>query len=436
MRYLHVAVKNVVREKRRSLLLAGAISFGLTVIILVGSLADGIMDSFINQQAGMISGHVVIKGLSYSSRDSLISWMGENDSILQNAEEFFGESGRLNLRCTTMGTFINGSEARQQLIMGIDSQNEKNLKDLLILEDGTYLSKENRSGILLSKEIAEDLGLKTGDSVMLKTRTLEGINNVGDFTVQGIIADDLGTISSMAAFVHRSYLNEVLAIDSKDFTELHVFLKENNSTEAVTGEFYNFLKDKNIALIERPEDRSERQEILARLTTLDWEGIRYQLSSLEESFEFVYVIGTFLNVLSMIIMLILMGIIMVGISNTLRMMIYERRKEIGTMRALGMQRSAVKRSFVLEMQIIALLGVLMGIILALLLGFIIHSITFDLGHTFFSMFLYRGHLTLVFLPLRFIGSGALILLLVWLGSLRPVSKAAKVDPAKAIHSIS
>jgi len=436
MRYLHVAVKNVVREKRRSLLLAGAIAFGLAVIILVGSLADGIMDSFINQQAGMISGHVVVKGYRYSSRDSLVSWMEEGDPIFQESKEFFGDSGRINLRSTTMGTFINGSEARQQMIMGIDPMQEDDLKELLILDEGTFLSDENKSGILISGEIAEELGLKIGDSVMLKTRTLEGVNNVGDLVIQGIIADDLGTVSSMASFVHRSYLNEVLGISSNDYTELHIFLEDNKTTDAVTSDFWNYLKNKNTALVDRPENRQERQEILARLTTHDWEGIRYQLSSLEETFPFVYVIGIFLNGTSVLIMIILMGIILVGISNTLRMMIFERKKEIGTMRALGMQRGAVVKSFILEMQIIALIGVIMGALTALVLGVIIESINFDLGHTFLSLFLYRGHFTMSFLPFRFALSGVVILFLVWLASLLPSGKAAKVDPAKAIHSIS
>ncbi|MDA3810605.1 MAG: FtsX-like permease family protein [Spirochaetaceae bacterium] len=435
MRYLHVAVKNVVREKKRSLLLAGAIAFGLMVIILVGSLADGIMDSFVNQQAGMISGHVVIKGFRYSSRDSLVSSMKENDPILENTREFFDTGDRINKRSTAMGTFINGSEAMQQFVMGIDPDLEEDLKNLLILEEGNYLSDITKTGILLSKVIAEDLGLKIGDSVLLKTRTIEGVNNVGNFIVEGIISDDLGIISSMAAFVHHSYLNEVLGIESGDFTELHLFLDQNNSTEVITNEFYEFLKNKKVPLVDRPLNRQERQEILARLSTKNWEGIRYQLSSLEETFSSVYVIGIFLNGTSVLIMMILMGIIVVGISNTLRMMIFERRKEIGTMRALGMQRKAVVKSFILEMQIIAFFGVVAGSVLALLTGLLIHSITFDLGHTFFSMFLYQGHLTMSFVPLRFVLTGVIILFLVLIASLIPAGKAAKVDPAKAIHSI-
>jgi len=408
----------------------------LAVIILVGSLADGIMDSFINQQAGMISGHVVVKGYRYSSGDSLVSWMEEGDPIVEESAEFFGDDGRINLRSTTMGTFINGSEARQQMVMGIDPQMEDDLKELLILEEGTFLSDNNKSGILISGQIAEELRLKTGDSVLFKTRTLEGVNNVGDLVIQGIISDDLGTISSMASFVHRSYLNEVLGISENDYTELHIFLEDNNETDAVTGEFWNYLNKKNTALIERPENRQQRQEILARLTTRDWAGIRYQLSSLEEMFPFVYVIGIFLNGTAVLIMIILMGIILVGISNTLRMMIFERKKEIGTMRALGMQRRAVVKSFILEMQIIALIGVILGAAAGLILGFIIESIYFDLGHTFLSMFLYRGHFTMIFIPFRFVLSGVVILFLVWLASLLPAGKAAKVDPAKAIHSIS
>jgi ABC-type lipoprotein release transport system permease subunit len=51
------------------------------------------------------------------------------------------------------------------------------------------------------------------------------------------------------------------------------------------------------------------------------------------------------------------------------------------------------------------------------------------------MFLYQGHLTMSFVPLRFVLTGVIILFLVLIASLIPAGKAAKVDPAKAIHSI-
>jgi len=434
MRYLHIAVKNVSREKRRSMLLACAIAFGLMVIILVGSLADGILDSFVNKQSGLISGHVVVQGLRYSSRDQLISRLEEKDPVIEYSREFFGESLDIQKRSSAVGTFVNGSNSYQQMIVGIDADQEVLLKELLIMEKGHYLDR--KEGILLSAAVAEELQLEIGDRVMMKTRTLSGMNNVADFIVEGIISEDLGPISDLAAFVQRPFLNQIIGIPEEDATEVHLFLDEKNSSEVQAAQFWQYLKDQGLALVERPEDKKERQEIMARLSSQDWDGARYHIRSLEEIYSFVYVVGAFLNGTALIVMLILLGIILVGIGNTLRMMIFERRREIGTLRAMGMQRRAVVRVFWLEMLIIAALGVLMGSLLALGAGLIIRSITFDAGHTFLSMFLYQKHLTLSFNLSRFAGNAVLILFLVWLASLIPASKAAKIDPARAIHNIS
>lgn len=435
MRYLSVAFKNIGREKKRSFLLAGALAFGLTVIFLVGGLADGILSSFINQQSAMLSGHVVVTGYQLNNRDQLISLMEDNELLEEQAQEFFPDLVRVNQRTVKMGTLINGNESRSQLVVGMDAQQEAGLRDLLVLDQGEYLSDADQQGILLSKTIAEGLEVSPGDWVMVKVSTLQGIQNVADFRVSGIIADDLGVISELAAFAHRSYLNQVVNIPEGAATETHIFLESSQNSEAITTEFWQYLSDQGYPVLDRPEERSARYEVVSRLSSQDWEGVRYYLSSLEENFAFIYVIGGFLNGTSAVIMMMLIGIILVGITNTLRMMIFERRKEIGTYRALGMQKKGVVSLFILEMVLISLIGSVTGVVLSLVIGTIVKSIPLDLGHTFFSMFLYRGHLTLEFSALRFFTTCLFMTGLVALASWFPSRKSAKIDPAKAIHNI-
>ncbi len=435
MRYLKLALKNTAREKKRSFLLAGAIAFGLSVILLVSAVGDGLLDSFLNQQAGMISGHIVMKGFSLNDRDRMVSRIDRDDSAAALGREFFPDLERMNFRTTTYGTLINGSEAMQQMIIGIDPEEETGMKKLLIMESGRYLTEEDEQGVLVSENLAEELMVGPGDRIMLKTRTQQGMQNVTEVAVTGIISGDLGMISDLAVFVRRAYLNRLLNIPEGASTEVHYFLADPEGSEERATEFWRYLNGRNIPLVDRPGDRAERQELLARLSRQEWEGTRYYLSSLEEDIPFVFVMSSFFNGTAMIVMIILLGIILVGVGNTLRMVIYERRKEIGTLRALGMRRAPLLWTLLCEMLLITLLGTAAGIGIAEIVGAALRNITFDGGHSFMDLFLYRNHMSLVFAPERILTTVLTIVVLVGIASYLPARKAAKLDPAKAIHSI-
>jgi putative ABC transport system permease protein len=65
---------------------------------------------------------------------------------------------------------------------------------------------------------------------------------------------------------------------------------------------------------------------------------------------------------------IVIAIILLGIGNTMMMSVLERTGEIGTVMALGTRRAAVLRGFLIEGALLGLLGALLGVIVALVLG--------------------------------------------------------------------
>ncbi len=64
-------------------------------------------------------------------------------------------------------------------------------------------------------------------------------------------------------------------------------------------------------------------------------------------------------------------VIMVGITNTYRMVVYERTREIGTLRALGMQRPQIRNLFLCEAVFLALAGILAGFALGVIVLFLL-----------------------------------------------------------------
>jgi ABC-type antimicrobial peptide transport system permease subunit len=103
-----------------------------------------------------------------------------------------------------------------------------------------------------------------------------------------------------------------------------------------------------------------------------------------------------LNLISIIAVCILFIVIIIGVVNTMRMTIRERTREIGTNRAIGMQRKDVRAVFVWEIVYLALVSCLVGLALGYGLMALFSNITIDATDNMFSMFLPKQHL--YFLP--------------------------------------
>jgi putative ABC transport system permease protein len=130
---------------------------------------------------------------------------------------------------------------------------------------------------------------------------------------------------------------------------------------------------------------------------------------------------------------LIVGLVMIGITVTYRVIVVERTKEIGTMRALGLPREAVVTLFLVEALLTALAAMLAGGIGALLCLRALSSLSFD-WIPGFEIFMEQGHIA-PYLPLQVVAVNVLIvcavtLLAAWV----PARLAARVKPALAQRS--
>jgi len=99
-----------------------------------------------------------------------------------------------------------------------------------------------------------------------------------------------------------------------------------------------------------------------------------------------------LNKVGLIIFVILLVITAVGITNTFRMILVERTKEIGTMRAFGMQQETVKYIFLMEALLLSLAGGVAGVGVTAIVAFVLGKIEFTTLPAM-QFFLNQGHIT-------------------------------------------
>jgi ABC-type lipoprotein release transport system permease subunit len=129
-----------------------------------------------------------------------------------------------------------------------------------------------------------------------------------------------------------------------------------------------------------------------------------------------------------------MAIVIVGILNTLAIAIRERTREIGTLRAIGMQRRKVRWLLLLEAGLLGVLSSGVGAAAALALATGLNRAQIAVPESV-QMFLMQQHLFLATAPAAAVGYAALLAAVTTLASLLPATWAARLQPITAMHHI-
>ncbi|MFC1504650.1 FtsX-like permease family protein [Spirochaetota bacterium] len=175
-------------------------------------------------------------------------------------------------------------------------------------------------------------------------------------------------------------------------------------------------------LTKRAKETAQRKP---KMATMD-------ISTMYESFDIINQIGVVLMMISLVGVIILFFIILIGVFNTLRMTIRERTREIGTVRAIGMQSTDVKRMFIIETSLLALFSALFGIAAGLIIIKLIGLIPIT-TESAFTMFLYEKHIHFMPKASFIITYIIAIILISALTAYFPSRKAARLTAADALR---
>jgi putative ABC transport system permease protein len=114
----------------------------------------------------------------------------------------------------------------------------------------------------------------------------------------------------------------------------------------------------------------------------------YPNAQVQDKVEFAdSIVGQVTSLLLFVIVLLLLAVViaLIGIANTLALSIFERTREIGLLRAVGMTRSQVRSAVRWESVIIALLGTALGLVIGLFFGWALIRALADQGFDSFSI---------------------------------------------------
>lgn len=438
MKSVLIAFRNLNRQKKRSFLLGGAIAFGIFVIVLIngftGSFVKNVGDNF----SHLFAGHIFISGVEKTESGRRVEII-RNDSLVTQTVKASGLPIKYLTKSSGFrGTLIFQNNSIIQQVVGTDWNDSGYVRDRLVLKAGSFQGMANPRGIILSDKVAAKLKVRVGDSVLAQLRTVTGQANVGEFVVAAISYDP-GFLGSIVAYATIQYVNELLNIPNGEYQTLGIFLDDFQKTDGAAAELYSDLS-KRVSMFTRepPAQQSQNpiQAMMKQAKDESWQGTRYQLFTLNDilnSFHLPQIVSA-INTSGLVILLILFVIVMVGITNTFRMIMFERIKEIGTMRALGLQQSGVRNLFLLEALFLSLGGAVVGLVAAGIVMAGLHFINWGLSTPLY-LFLKEGHMTFSLSPVQVIVYIALVALITLLAAYFPARSAARLNPAAALGTV-
>lgn len=337
---LKIALRNLLRHKRRTFFSAITIAVGMLFFIAMDSIMAGMDRGAIDNMVALRTAAIRLQTSEYAEEQDALPLRYGVDNFASIRSELLkdnrikGVTGRTRF----IGQMSIYTDMKPIIGTVIDPAADSTVFSLRDYIEGAYFSEENEREILLGKDLARELGLNVGDYVTLYAMTRYEAHNADDFRITGLVATTDPVINGSGVFISQaggdSFLDlEGLRTDVMVGVHRKVNLRDFiREIRAVQGSIQTAYPD------------------LIAQNVLEQEAGFFEIAKSKRGFGMMF----------LAVILLIAG---VGIFNTVLMSVYERIREIGVLRAFGLRQGEMTRLFLLEGAFTGIIGVTLGLVL-------------------------------------------------------------------------
>lgn len=404
MRLMTMAWRNVWRNTRRSGVTIAAMTFSLLMMICTTSFYEGLI---VKMEANIIEvemGDIQIHVKDYLNKPSIY---GSIEGAHDIAEALEAKRYQTSQRYLGSGLVASSETSSGAALFGVNVSDDADVS--LVFErvtDGKWLNVNEPRGVVIGRLLARTLGVTIDDELVLLGQAADGSMANDLYRVRGI----LGSISEVT-------------------DRGGVFMLADSFVD-----FYAMWGGAHRLVVRRPvgtellEALAEVKEITVgqALEIKSWRELSPILATMIDSALQLLQLGFLVIYVAVVILLL----------NAMLMAIFERIREFGIMKAIGVSPGSVLQLILIEGAIQALVAVVLALLLSVPALWYLVNVGIDLGSL--------GGVSMMGMSLDPVWQGVVsaktfamplttMLIIIVLGILYPAIKAARITPLEAIH---
>ena len=406
--YLRIAWRNVWRQRRRTLLITGAMGAMMALLVLYDGMIGGFEQAIYGNAIQLLGGNVQVHAPGYG--DALGSKplipLADPDAVVRAAESQ-SEVVAASKRIVTGGLVTNREGAFAVSIVGIETEKEANTTPVAEnITKGRYLTPDDGDMIVIGQGLATAMDIDVGDRITMVGNSKNEQNRQRTMTVAGIYDVGVPTVEKVTIYMSLAEAQSLFGLDGQ-VTEIVVSLKQIGQETGV------------ISAINRSTPGYEVET---------WEN---SFPELKQTMDMKTGVMGYMGVF-------MLSIAAIGILNLLMMAVFERTREIGIVGALGLKPREITFLFLLEGTLIGVMGAVLGAVLGSTINGILSVVGMD-----YSQFanlteytaLISGRIYTQLVPLKVLQHAITVAVIATIAAVYPAIQASQREPAEALHYV-
>jgi ABC-type lipoprotein release transport system permease subunit len=404
-----IALRDILRNRRRSLLTLLAVVIGVSLLIFISGFYSGALQGSLDMSIQLQTSHLQVRAPSYDEDKVSMQWkdlLNDPQGLTAQIKAIKGVKDAAPVLWGS-GIVISGDESVGVKIDGIDPQSEIMAPIRQAVVAGQFPAADDRDGILVGKSLADDLGLAVGKNLVLVISTSNQTTDQATFTIRGLFDTGVGQYDDSTVYLPLAKAQAFTAAGDRA-SAIRVLLDDRGQVDAFAAAF----KSPNLSV----------------LTWRDLNSILIQTVNSSQVF-------------MQMLYLIVLGMVAVVIANTLLMSVFERTREIGILTALGMKARQILSMFLMEAGMLGITGVIVGFIVGGAVVVYYSHTGMDLGAAGAEIVKVKASNVITYgriLYTHFSAADALdlsltALVITLIVSLYPAWFASRMEPVQALH---
>jgi len=348
--YLQLAWRNIWRNKRRTAIILTAVVIGIWSMILLGSLMRGLAAGMIKNGIATLTGHLQIHHQGYRNDPAIENSIRDPKVVFQVLQNEMPAGALWSSRVRVSAVASNARHSSGVTLVGIDPAPEAKISFIgSAMSRGKFLNPDDKRGIIVGEALLDKFETKLGRKLVLMSQDTKREIASRAFRIVGVFKAEMESTEKQYVFVNRAESQKMLKLE-------------------------NSISEISIVFPDQPDNPDAYQALKTALSSQSFEVHTWR-ELLPFQMAYLKILDGFMWIWYLVVF-VAMGF---GIVNTTLMAVYERMREFGLLKALGMKPWWILREVLTESLLLLITGMAIGNFLGFICIYALGSSGIDLS---------------------------------------------------------